>query len=79
MARQALPEPFSMTSTELGLRVGLSQPSISRIRHGERLPSRERWGMICAELLIPEDWCQDAWEKRFSGEIARLLGKVIPL
>lgn len=79
MASQAFPEPFSMTSTHLGVIVGLSQPTISRIRHGERLPSESKWVAICHTLGVHKELGQHAWDNRAKGGLKILLDKVIPL
>jgi transcriptional regulator with XRE-family HTH domain len=73
-----LPDPIAITSTELGRRVGLSQSSMSRIRHGERMPGKETWALICTELGIPESYRDDAWDGG-AIHIMLLLERVAPV
>ena len=78
IVKPKLPEPIGISSTELGKRIGLSQSSVSRIRHGERMPSYATWMKICAELNIPLDLEIDAYSRGIDG-IKLLLAKVAPL
>ena len=78
IVKSKLPEPVGISSTELGKRIGLSQSSVSRIRHGGRMPSYITWVKICKELGVPVELEMEAYSNGVDG-IKELLAKVAPL
>lgn len=78
-----LPEAQAMTSRALAAELGVAESTISRIRHGKRLPGRDRFYQMCEYLNIPWQGCgAEAWDdstEQNCEPIRALLEQVIPL